>query len=153
MRINPPILFWILIGAVLAGDRFLPLYRFAEPWLRWGGALLVVLGLGISIAGKRRFQRIGTNVYTFEEPSTLVTDGIYGVSRNPMYLGLVLAGAGAGLVSGTLTALVLAAAFALIVRYWYIAYEENTMRGRFEERYEAYCQQVGRWFGWRRTAP
>ena len=31
MRINPPILFWILIGAVLAGDRFLPLYRFAAP--------------------------------------------------------------------------------------------------------------------------
>ena len=74
MRINPPILFWILIGAVLAGDRFLPLYRFAEPWLRWGGALLVVLGLGISIAGKRRFQMVGTNVYTFEEPGTLVTD-------------------------------------------------------------------------------
>ncbi len=42
------------------------------------------------------FQRIGTNVYTFEEPGELVTEGLYGISRNPMYLGLVVAGAGRG---------------------------------------------------------
>ncbi len=38
------------------------------------------------------FQRIGTNVYTFEEPGELVTEGLYGISRNPMYLGLAVAG-------------------------------------------------------------
>ena len=92
-------------------------------------------------------------MYTFEEPGVLVTDGIHGFSRNPMYLGLVLAGAGAGLVSGTLPALVLVAAFVLSVGYWYIAYEETAMRERFDDRYEAYRRTVGWWFGRRRSAP
>ena len=67
-----------------------------------------------------------------------------------MYLGLVLAGFGAALVSATLAAVVLSAAFALTVRYWYIAYEERAMRRRFGERYAAYCRSVGRWLGRRR---
>lgn len=152
MRINPPTLFWMLIAAILATDRLLPLIELDEPWTLWGGAILVVVGLGVSIAGKRRFQRAGTNVETFKDPSALVTDGLYGFSRNPMYLGLVLAGFGAALVSATLAALVLSAAFALIVRYWYIAHEERAMHRQFGERYEAYCRRVGRWLGRRRIA-
>ena len=67
-----------------------------------------------------------------------------------MYLGLVVAGFGAALVLATLSALVMSAAFALIVRYWYIAYEENAMLRRFGEPYEAYRRRVPRWFGRRR---
>ena len=103
------------------------------------------------MAGKRRFRQAGTNVYTFEDSGELVTAGLYGISRNPMYLGLVLAGFGAALVSATLAALVLSAAFVLFVRYWYIAYEERAMRRQFGARYEAYCRTVGRWLGRRRT--
>ena len=147
MRINPPTLFWILISAGLAADRFLPLMRFDAPWLPWAGGALVILGAGISAAGKRLFRRAGTNVYTFEKPDLLVTEGIYGFTRNPMYLGMVLIAAGAALVSGTLSACLLSAAFALAVRYWYIAYEEAEMRRRFGDRYEEYCQTVGRWLG------
>ncbi len=153
MRINPPTLFWILISAGLAADRFLPLMRFDAPWLPWAGGVLVVLGAGISAAGKRLFRRAGTNVYTFEQPDMLVTEGIYGFTRNPMYLGMVLIAAGAALVSGTVSACLLGAAFALAVRYWYIAYEEAEMRRRFGDRYEEYCRNVGRWFGrFRRAA-
>ena len=152
MRINPPTLFWMLIAAILAADRFLPLVSFDVPGLPWCGAALAVLGIGISVAGKRRFQQAGTNVYTFEDPDELVIQGLYGISRNPMYRGLVLAGFGAALASATLAALVLSTAFALVVRYWYIAYEERAMRRKFGERYEAYCRRVGRWFGRRPRA-
>ena len=153
MRINPPTLLCILISAGLAADRFLPLMRFDVPWLPWAGGALVVLGAGIAVAGKRLFRRVGTNVYTFEQPDLLVTEGIYRFSRNPMYLGMVLMAAGATLVSGTVSACILGAAFALAVRYWYIAYEEAEMHRRFGDRYEEYCRNVGRWLGrFRRTA-
>ena len=151
MRINPPTLFFILIVAIVAVDKFFPLVAFASPWLPWCGAGLLILGIAVSVAGKRHFQRVGTNVYTFEEPGELVTDGLYGFSRNPMYLGLVVAGAGAALVSATLSALVLVAAFAITVRCWYIAFEENAMRRQFGDAYEAYCREVGRWFGRKRA--
>ena len=150
MRINPPTLFWILIAAIVAADRFFSLVEFAGPWLPWCGAVIVIAGVGVSVAAKRQFQRIGTNVCTFEEPGKLVISGLFGISRNPMYLGLVVAGFGAALVSATLAALVLSAAFTLIVRYWYIAYEENAMLRRFDEPYRAYCRRVSRWFGRRR---
>ena len=147
MRINPPTLFFVLIAAIVAVDQFCPVVSFPVPWLLGFGAGLVILGVAVSVAGKRHFQRVGTNVYTFEEPGELVTDGPYRFSRNPMYLGLVLAGIGAALVSASLSALVLAAAFATTVRCWYIAFEERAMRRQFGDAYEAYCRQVRRWFG------
>ena len=50
----------------------------------------------------------------------------------------------------TLTAFGLTALFAVVVRFWYIACEENSMRRQFGEAYDAYCLSVGRWFGRRR---
>ena len=87
MRINPPTLLWILIAAIVAVDRFFPLATFDAPWLPWFGAVLVVAGIGVSAAAKRQFQRIRTNVYTFEEPGEFVTDGLFRISRNPMNQG------------------------------------------------------------------
>ena len=68
MRINPPTPFLILVAAIVAVDQFSPLVAFAVPWLPWVGAGLIIPGIGISVAGKSRFQRVGTDVYTFEEP-------------------------------------------------------------------------------------
>ena len=152
MRINPPTLFWILISAILVADRLLPLMWFEVPWLPWGGGALIALGAVISAAGKRHFRRAGTNVYTFESADLLITGGIYGVTRNPMYLGLILIAAGAALASGTLSACLLSVVFALVVRYWYIAYEEVSMHRKFGLEYEEYCRNVGRWLGRSRRA-
>ena len=80
MQINPPTLFWMAIAAILSADRFLPLARFEQAGLPWGGAVLVILGVALSVAGKKRFQSAGTNVYTFEDPGELVTEGLYGIS-------------------------------------------------------------------------
>ena len=151
VRINPPTLFWIQIAAIAGADRFLPLVRFDEPWLTWIGAELVIMGAVISVAGKIQFRRVGTNVYTFGKPGQLVTGGLYRVSRNPMYLGLVMAGIGAALVSGTLMAALVSAAFAATVRFWYIAFEEDAMRRQFSDEYEAYRRRVPRWLGRQRS--
>ncbi len=147
MRIDPRILFLIQIGSIVAADQLAPLIEFGNLWLRLAGAALAVLGLGVSVAAKRQFQRAGTNVYTFKEPGELVTEGLYGVSRNPMYLGLVLGGIGTALISGTLAGLILCAGFAAVVRFWYIAHEEQAMRRKFGGPYEAYCEEVWRWLG------
>ncbi len=40
MRVNPPTLFWMMIAAILAADRFLPLAGFNVPGLPWGGVAL-----------------------------------------------------------------------------------------------------------------
>ena len=151
MRIIPPILLCILVGAMVAADTFLPLIRFDPPGLLWGGAALVVLGVCIAGPAMLRFRRVRTNFHTFKEPGVLVTDGPYAISRNPMYVGMVLAGLGAALITATLAGVILAAVYALVVRYRYIAYEEKAMRLKFGTQYDAYCRKVGRWLGRRRA--
>ena len=151
MRIIPPILLCIMVGLMVGADTLLPLIRFDPPGLLWAGAAIVVLGVCIAGPAMLRFRRARTNFHTFKEPGVLVTDGPYAISRNPMYVGMVLAGLGAALITATLAGVILASAYALIVRYWYIAYEERAMRQQFGERYDAYCRKVGRWLGRRRT--
>ena len=147
MRIIPPILLCIMVGAMVAADYFLPLVRLDHPGVTWGGAALIVLGACIAGPAMLRFRRARTNFHTFKEPGVLVTDGPYAFSRNPMYAGMVLAGLGAALFTATLAGLVLAAAYALVVRYRYIAFEEQALRRKFGEDYEAYRRRVGRWLG------
>ena len=151
MRIIPPILLCIMVGLMVGADTLLPLIRLDPPGLLWAGAAIVVLGVCIAGPAMLRFRRARTNFHTFKEPGVLVTDGPYAISRNPMYVGMVLAGLGAALITATLAGVILAAAYALIVRYWYIAYEERAMRRQFGEHYDAYCRKVGRWIGRRRT--
>ncbi len=152
MRIIPPILLSAAAGAMVGADEVLPLIRLDEPGVLWGGAALVVLGCSIAGPAMLRFRRARTNFHTFKEPGTLVTGGPYAISRNPMYVGMVLAGLGAALITATLAGVILAGAYALVVRYWYIAYEEKALRLKFGAAYDAYCRRVGRWLGRRWSA-
>ena len=151
MRIIPPILLCILVGAMVAADYVLPLIPFEEPRLLWAGAAIVILGVCVAGPAMLRFRLARTEFHTFKEPGRLVTDGPYAFSRNPMYVGMVLAGLGAALITATLAGVILAAVYALVVRYRYIAHEEKVMRLKFGAPYEAYCRRVGRWLGRRRS--
>lgn len=152
MHINPPTLFFATLGAIFAAGRAAPLLSFGAPWLWWFGLVSICLGIAISVAGSRMFARIGTNIFPFRDPDVLVSDGLYAYSRNPMYLGLVLAVIGAVLMSGTLAALILASAFAGAINWIYIPFEETAMQRTFGHSYQTYCQQVSRWIGRSETA-
>lgn len=145
MRILPPplALVFLLVMSGLRlwapGPTVLP-----APWNGVGLAPLV-LGAWLLLAGSGRFRRIGTNIKTFDEPGILVTDGLFSVSRNPMYLGFVLVLTGAGLLMGTASPLAMPILFALIADLWYIRFEERALRRKFGEAYEAYARRTRRW--------
>ncbi len=116
------------------------------PWpFNLAGGLLAATGLTIAAATARRFARIGTNIRTFDEPGTLVSDGLFAYSRNPIYLGFVLFLGGFAVTLGTLSPLLVAVAFALITDRWYIRFEEAAMAAKFGEAYLRYKQTVRRW--------
>jgi protein-S-isoprenylcysteine O-methyltransferase Ste14 len=62
-----------------------------SPWNRLGW-LAAAVGVVIAAAARMRFRRVGTTVNPLDpsKASHLVTDGVFRVSRNPMYLALVL---------------------------------------------------------------
>ena len=146
MSLLPPRLFLItLIVMILAGHLVPGPTLLADP-LPWLGLLPLAVGAWINIASGLRFHRIGTNIKTFDPPTRMVTDGFFRWSRNPMYLGFVLVVAGTAILIGTLTPLLIAAAFAVICDRWYIRFEERAMKATFGDAYDAYCRCTRRWF-------
>ena len=69
-------------------------------------AALFVKGLALGLAGARAFHRAQTTVNPLvpESASSLVTDGVYRYSRNPMYLGFLLLLLAAGTALGWIRA-------------------------------------------------
>ena len=116
----------------------------APPWNLIGLAPLG-LGLALGLAAERQFLRARTAVRPFIPPVALVTDGWFRWSRNPMYLGMILALAGAALLLSGPLALLAAPAYGWWVRRRFIAREERLLEERFGDAYRAYCRRTRRW--------
>ena len=109
-------------------------------------ALALVAGWGVLLWCVRDFLRRGRGTPApYDPPAALVTAGLYGVVRNPMYLGVLLAVAGWGLWHGSGRVLFywacVAAAFHLAVTL----VEEPALARTFGASYDAYRARVPRW--------
>ncbi|WP_353641861.1 isoprenylcysteine carboxylmethyltransferase family protein [Mesorhizobium sp. WSM2239] len=145
---RPPLLFLaaLLIGFVL--DRLLPL-SFPVPGgdlVYWSiGGSLILIGLAIFAAGVRNFLRAGTPIPTNEPTRALVTTGINGWTRNPIYLGMFLIYGGVGVAAQSSWLLILTLPLAIAIRYGVVAREEAYLERRFGDAYRDYKARVRRW--------
>lgn len=147
-KLLPPVLFlvFLVLMACVCWALGSP-HTIAYPYNLIGGGILF-FGLGISIHHSRLFKREGANIMTFGEPTRFVRSGLYRYSRNPMYLGFVLALLGAAfLYQAALSSFLFVAVFWFITDRWYIRFEEREMLKRFGEEYREYCRQTPRWLG------
>lgn len=142
----PPVLLLISAAAMIALMRAAPLASLLpEPANLVLGLPLAVAGLGLAVAAKRQFRRIGTTVNTFDAPAVLVRDGLFAYSRNPMYLGFCLALLGFAIKLNAASGFLVVLLFALTVDLWYIRHEERQAAVAFGEEYEAYRRRTRRW--------
>ncbi len=79
----------------------------------------------------------------------LETRGLFGFSRNPLYIGNVLMGIGYGALHGDVRAFVLIAVLTVVIYHFVVLYEENFLRGKFGAEYDRYASFVPRWFSLR----
>ncbi|RWE81333.1 isoprenylcysteine carboxylmethyltransferase family protein [Mesorhizobium sp.] len=143
---RPPLLFLaaFLIGFVL--DRLLRLPFPRNDLVTWiTGSLLIVIGFALFAAGIRNFMRAETPVPTNEPTRVLVTTGIHGWTRNPIYLGMFLIYGGIGVAAQNIWILVLTLPLAILIRYGVVAREEAYLERRFGDAYRDYRQRVRRW--------
>ncbi len=133
-------------------------WTVADPFLglgfvRWIGALLVLLGLPVFLDLLVRFVRDGRGTPApVAEPERLVVTGSFRGVRNPGYVAVLAMIAGQALFFGSTALLGYATAVALVFHLFVVFYEEPHLRRKFGGDYEDYCRRVPRWLPWRRAA-
>jgi protein-S-isoprenylcysteine O-methyltransferase Ste14 len=145
---RPPLLFLgaLLIGSVL--DRLLRL-PFPVPGMHMGpwiiGGAMILTGLGLAAAGMRNFSEAGTPIRSIKPTRALVTTGVHGRTRNPIYLGMFLTYGGNGVAARSSWTLVFTVPLAIMIRYGVVAREEAYLERRFGGDYRDYKARVRRW--------
>ena len=145
---RPPLLF---LAALLSGfvlDRLLGV-PFPVPGIdraHWIiGGPLILIGLALAAGGIRNFSRAGTPVRSVEPTRALVTTGLHGRTRNPIYLGMFLVYGGIGVAARSPWILILTLPLAITIRWGVIAREEAYLARRFGDAYLDYKARVRRW--------
>ncbi len=137
----PPLWLAGTLAVQYALARFLPLVRFEVP----GGGVIVLAGLGLIFWSGLHFRRARTPIHPRRKPTTLITDGPFAFSRNPIYLGMALVAAGWAVHLGALSALLGVPAFMALVRTRFIAGEEIHIDRALGPEWRAYAARTRRW--------
>jgi protein-S-isoprenylcysteine O-methyltransferase Ste14 len=113
----------------------------ARPWIAWGGVAIVALGLCFTAWARLHLGRFWSATVTLKHEHALIRTGPYGLTRHPIYTGLLLALIGTAVVRDTVAGL---AAFVLLVVGFVlkIRQEEQLLIGHFGSSYRAYQAEV-----------
>lgn len=149
-KIPPPVYALLSAGLMYGLDQHAPLLRL--PDMHWLALLPLTFGGALDGWALLHFLRARTtiNPWTPHKTCQLVIRGPYRFTRNPMYLGLLNLQLAWALWLGSLSPWLLPPLFVWVINRVQIRPEEAMLRQIFGAEYEAYTQQVGRWFGWRR---
>ena len=144
----PPVVVTVVTGFVglLLAEAFpgLNVRSLAQAWLASGFAVLGLICSSLGVAGFRR-ARTTVNPMRPEAATVLVGSGIYGITRNPMYVGFLCLLLAELVWLGSPVALFVAPGYILYLNRFQITPEERALRQRFGVEYVEYATRVGRW--------
>ena len=143
-KIPPPLITLICISIIYFFEKE---FIFFEDWNIYISGFFLLWGLIIIAFAVFKFAKTKTTVDPTKpsKTSSLVISGIYRITRNPMYLGMLFL-----IISFTFYKLSLAGAiiipsFIFYINKYQIEPEEYEMRKKFGENFEDYCKKVDRW--------
>lgn len=144
-RIMPPTyLFISLLIAIALGLLYPGVIIIPSPW-NLVGLIPLVIGLWINLVADKALHQANTTVKPFEEPTALISDGAYGMSRHPMYLGFVLILVGVAVLLKGVTPFLVIPIFVGFIEAVFIRFEEKTMEQKFGQAWREYKRKVRRW--------
>jgi protein-S-isoprenylcysteine O-methyltransferase Ste14 len=147
LKVPPPIVA-LLLALLMRGIRRFTLLLEIPESVRIVGALVVaVAGIAFIISGAVAFRRAKTTVNPLrpQQASSLVTSGIYRVTRNPMYVGLLLVLVAWAIWQASPWALLGPLAFLAYIQRFQIGPEERALFGLFGAEFSAYKARVRPW--------
>ncbi|MGI9604844.1 MAG: methyltransferase family protein [Acidimicrobiales bacterium] len=143
----PPMVWALLAGLIEFG--LSPVDSLLDAsWVTAFAVVIAVAGIALSAAGIAEFGRAHTSVdpHSIEKASTLVTSGVYRVTRNPMYVGLLVLLVAFGLWRGSLAAVSVGPIlFVVVMTRLQIIPEERMLGDKFGVAYDEFSESSRRW--------
>ena len=164
MRLLHLFIFSVLIPGFVVGYIPFTIYRnheiFDKGILNYFGLFLITLGIGLYLWSALSFliKGKGTPSIWFakhlkfligEEPIKMVSTGLYNVSRNPMYLGVLTIAIGQAVFFESKTILIYSGILAIFFHLVVVYIEEPHLKNKFGAEYEKYLNDIPRWIGQR----
>jgi protein-S-isoprenylcysteine O-methyltransferase Ste14 len=148
VRFPPPLIYVLpFLASFLLNDRveFLIVGTGAGPAQVTIGTVMLAAGFALMAWGLVTFIKLRTAILPFHAARTLVIKPPYTFTRNPMYVGLLIAYLGGALATNWAWPLVFLPVVVLIVNGFVIAREERYLSAAFGAEYDDYCRRVRRW--------
>ena len=144
-KIPPPIIALMCIAINYLSTHFINPFKF--PNIEIIGVFILLAGLVTAFLGYLLFKKYKTTVNPInpEETTSLVTTGIFSITRNPMYLGLFFVICSTVLFFGSWFGIIILIFFVWYINKFQIIPEEETMKKKFGNKYNEYKKNVRRW--------
>jgi len=116
-----------------------------HPALPVAASIAGIAGFAIMIRAWWLFKRAATPICPTASSTSLLTHDVYSISRNPMYLGMILMLLGLALAAGSVPFYAIVISYACLIDRVFCPYEEAKSLAEFGDQYRAYADTVRRW--------
>jgi len=147
VRFPPPFVPLIALGVGIGVHALVwPLGLPVAGLVRWGlAALLLAGGVALMAGALGLFQRTGQDPKPWLATPEIISSGVYGFTRNPMYLGMGVLQAGFGVALANAWVLLLVPVTWAVIQAIAIRHEEAYLERKFGAAYIDYRSRVRRW--------
>lgn len=109
------------------------------------GVLLIALGIGLILTAWQQMKKAKTNIEPWKPTTTILDTGLYGISRNPIYVAMIFVYLGVTCLFNSIWFLPFLTAAILLIHFGVILREEKYLESKFDEDYLNYKNCVRRW--------
>ncbi len=141
----PPLIVLGTLAVTLGLDWLWPAPLFGATIQGVAGGVIFAAGLALAVTCVRLFVRAGTSVPTYRPTTALVTAGPYRISRNPIYVALLLGTLGIAVLVDSAWMIAGVVPLFAVLNLGVIAREESYLERKFGADYLAYKASVRRW--------
>ena len=138
----PPV---ILLASIVLQIKLLFSFPISVDLSSLLGLILILSGISLVFVSFRFMRKMKTTFIPDGTPEVLISSGPFKFSRNPIYLGMLTILVGVAFLMSSLSAIIIAFVFGIIINFTWIAHEEKKLHELFSEDWENYSSKVRRW--------
>ena len=147
VRFPPPLIYLFALSSAWGVNYFIPFAFFPIEWRFQSTVLIFIIGACIALAAVLKLHFSRTSIEPWKPTSQIVNSGVFGYSRNPIYLSFNLVGIAVAIYFNSAWMLFSLIPATMIISTLVIAKEERYLQLKFGDQYADYCERVNRWWG------